>query len=90
MSPLYPLHPLIIIGPFAKGVWTSICGNPLSGNLKYIVVVINYFTNLKEVMPRYNTVETSTWVFFNHVITQFVVPKELVYDHENDFENKIL
>jgi hypothetical protein len=43
-----------------------------------------------EAMPTFNnTADTTTHFFFNHVITQFRVPQQLVSDHGKHFENEI-
>ena len=66
------------------------CNPPSCGNHKYIVVVVDYFTKWIEAMPAYdNTTEITVWFFFNHVITRFFIPKELVSDHGKHFENEI-
>ena len=56
----------------------------------YIFMVVDYFTKWAEAMPTFNnTTNATTCVFFNHVITQFRVPLQLVFDHEKHFENEI-
>jgi len=41
-------------------------------------------------MPTFNcSAMTATRFFFNHVISRFGIPKQLIYDHEKHFENEI-
>ena len=66
------------------------CNPASSGNHKYIIVAVDYFTKWAEAMPTYdNTAKTIARFLFNHVVTQFGIPKELVSDHGKHFENKV-
>ena len=57
---------------------------------QYIIVVVDYFTKWAESIPTFNcTAETAARFFFNHVITRFGVPKQLVSDHGSHFEDSI-
>lgn len=57
---------------------------------KYIIVVVEYFMKWDEAMPTFNIISTTiAQLFFNHVITQFGVPKKLVSDHGWHFEYQI-
>jgi hypothetical protein len=74
---LTPLHPIIYIGPFCNwGIeFMEFLPMSIDGN-KYIIVFIDYFTMLKKGMLTFNNmVATITYFFFNHIITQFDVPK---------------
>jgi hypothetical protein len=63
---------------------------PSSNGHKYIVMAVDYFTKWVEAMPTFNnTADTTTCFFFNHVITRFRVPLQLVSDHGKHFENEI-
>ena len=58
---------------------------------KYIVVVINYFTKWEELIPTFNYIDTSTThFFFNNVISQFGVHKQLVSDNRTHFGNETI
>ena len=65
--------------------------NPTSNNgHKYIVVAVDYFTKWVEAMPTFNnTTDTVARFFFNHVISLFGVPFQLVSDHGKHFEKEI-
>jgi transposase InsO family protein len=65
--------------------------NPTSKNgHKYIVVAVDYFTKWVEAIPTFNnTTDTTTRFFFNHVISLFGLPLQLVSDHWKHFENEI-
>jgi hypothetical protein len=66
------------------------CNPPSSNGHKYIVVTIDYFTKWPEDMPTFNnTVDTIVRFFFNHVISRFGVPLQLVSDHGKHFKNEI-
>jgi hypothetical protein len=54
------------------------------------MVAFDYFTKWVEAMPTFNNiVDTTTCFFFNHVISRFGVPLQLVSDHGKHLENKI-
>ena len=65
--------------------------NPTSdNNHKYIIMVVDYFTKWAEAMPTFDCKsETVARFFFNHVISQFGVPKQLVSDHGAHFQDVI-
>jgi hypothetical protein len=49
-----------------------------------------YFTKWVEAMPTFNNmVDIVTHFFFNHVITHFGVPQQLVLDHGKHFKNEV-
>jgi hypothetical protein len=77
--------------PFYKwGIDFMTCNPPYSNGHKYIFVVVDYFTKWVEAMPTFNnTIDTTMHFFFNHVITHFGVPLQLVSDHGKHFENEI-
>jgi hypothetical protein len=53
-------------------------------------MAIDYFTKCVEAMPNFNnTADITTHFFFNHVITRFRVPLQLVPGHGKHFENAI-
>jgi hypothetical protein len=85
------LHPVITAGPFCKwGIDFMTCNPPSSNGHKYIIVAVDYFTKWVEAMPTFNnTADTATHFFFNHVISRFGVPLQLVSDHGKHFENEI-
>ena len=56
----------------------------------YIIVVIDYFTKWVEAIPTFNyKADTAARFFFNHVITRFGVPQQIVSYHGHHFEDKI-
>jgi transposase InsO family protein len=66
------------------------CNPPSNNGHKYIVVAVDYFTKWAEAMPTFNnTADITTRFFFNHVISLFGVPLQLVSDHGKHFENEI-
>jgi hypothetical protein len=66
------------------------CNPPFNDGYKYIIMDDDYFTKWDEVMPTLkNMTYTKTHLFFNHVITCFKVPQQLVLDHEKRFENEV-
>ena len=85
------LHPVITVGPFYKWDIDFLNFHPSSSNgHKYIVMVVDYFTKWVGAMPTFNNIaDTTTLFFFNHVITHFRVPLQLVSDHGKHFENEI-
>ena len=55
---------------------------PSSNGHHYIIVVVDYFTKLAEAIPTFdNTTKTAAYFLFNHVITRFSVPKEIVIEN---------
>jgi hypothetical protein len=85
------LHPVITTGPFCKcGINFMICNPPSYNGHKYIVFAIDYFTKWAEAMSTFNnTANTTTCFVFNHIISLFGVPLQLVSDHGKHFENEI-
>ena len=57
----------------------------------HIIVVVYYFTKWAEAMPmvKYDG-ETSTYLVFNQIITQFEILKYLVTEHGRHFQNKTM
>ena len=61
------------------------------GGHKYIIVVVDYFMKWVEEMPTYKADgETIAFFFFNQIITWFSIPKEIVTDHGNHFQNNMM
>jgi transposase InsO family protein len=53
-------------------------------------VAVDYFTKWAKAIPTFNnTTDSATHFFFNHVISRFGVPLQLVFDHGKHFENEI-
>ena len=75
-APLAPLHPIIIIGPFAKwGINFITCNAHLAGGHWYIIIIVYYFTKWVKAMPTFAVdAKTTTMFVFNHVISHFGVP----------------
>ena len=87
-----PLHPIVTTGPFTKwGLEFMDCNLASVGGHHHIIVAVYYFTKWAEAMPivKYDG-ETSTHFIFNHIITQFGIPKELVTDHGRFFQKKMM
>jgi hypothetical protein len=90
-APSALLHPVITADPFCKwGIDFMTCNPPSSNGHKYIVFSVDYFTKCAEAMPTFNnTADIAAHFFFNHVISRFGVPLQLVSDHGKHFENEI-
>lgn len=59
-------------------------------NHKYIIMAVNYFTKWVEAMPTFiNMVATATLFFIDHDISQFMVLKQLGFDHSQHFEDEV-
>ena len=55
---------------------------------KYIIMAVDYFTKWVKAMPTFDCKsETTARFFFNHVLSRFGVPKQLVSDHGKHFED---
>jgi len=87
-----PLFLVITINPFTKwGIDFTTCNPPLAKVHKYIIVAIYYFTKWVKDMPTFwNDGETTTLFLFNQVISHFRIPKEIVTNHGNHFQNKMM
>lgn len=67
------------------------CQPVSSADHHYIIVAVDYFTKWADAMPtRLNNGETAALFIFNHIITRFGVPKEIVSDHGSHFQNKMV
>ena len=56
----------------------------------YIIMAIDYFTKWAKAMPTLNCKsETTTRFFFNHVVSRFGVPQQIVLDHSKHFEDAV-
>ena len=54
-------------------------------------MVVDYFTKWVEAMPTIKSNgETAVHVVFNHIITRFGIPRDLVTDHGRHFQNKMM
>ena len=82
-----PLHPIIIVGPFAKWGIDFITYNPHSARgHAYIILTVDYFTKSAEVMPTFSADGKTTAIFvFNHIIARFGVPQAIITDHGSNF-----
>jgi hypothetical protein len=90
LAPTALLHPVIIDGPFYKwGIDFMMCNHLSNNGKKYIIIAIDYFTKWAKAIPTFNnTNDTTVHIFFNHVISHFGVPLQLVSDHGKHFENE--
>jgi hypothetical protein len=77
--------------PFCKWNIDFMTCHPASSNgHKYIVVELYYFTKWVKAIASFKTTADTTMHFvFNHVITRFRIPLQLVFDHGKQFENEI-
>ena len=75
-----PLHPVVTVGPFSKWAIDYLTIKPPSSNRHhYIIVEVDYFTKCVEAMPTFdNMKKTTAYFLFNHVITRFGVPKNII------------
>lgn len=59
-------------------------------NHKYIITAVDYFTKQVEAMETFNnTTLTFSSFIFNHIISRFGIPNQLVSDHSKHFKNEI-
>ena len=87
-----PLHPIIVVGHFAKwGIDFMHCNPTSASGNGYIIVVMDYFTKWVEAMPTYAKHGKTTIIFlFNHIIARFGVPQAIVTYHGSHFQNKMM
>jgi hypothetical protein len=58
------------------------------GGNGYIIVAVDYFTKWVEALPTFdNTGKTATLFIFNHIISLFGAPQDIVIDHSSHFRN---
>eukprot|EP00253_Pinus_taeda_P025643 PITA_25643 len=88
-APHFPLHPIIVIGPFAKWDIDFITCNPHSvGGHAYIILAVDYFTKWAEAMPTFSAdIKTAAIFVFNHIIARFGVPQAIITDRGSHFQN---
>ena len=88
-APPAPLHPIIVVSPFAKWGIDFITCNPHSAvGHGYIILAIDYFTKWAEAMSTFAVDgKTTTTFVFNHVIARFRVPQAIITDHGSHFQN---
>ena len=91
-APLAPLHPIIVVGPFAKWGINFITCNPHSaGGHAYIILAVDYFTKWAEAMPTFEADGKIAVIFvFNHIIARFGVPQAIITDHGCHFRNVMM
>ena len=65
------------------------CNPASAGGHHHIIVVVDYFMKWVEAMPMIKSNnETPVHFVFNHIITRFGIPRELVTDHGRHFQKK--
>eukprot|EP00253_Pinus_taeda_P017078 PITA_17078 len=86
------LQPVVVVGPFAKwGIDFMTCNPTSAGGHGYIIVAVDYFTKWVEAMPTLNnSSETVALFFFNHIVSRFGVPQDIVTDHGLHFRNHMM
>eukprot|EP00253_Pinus_taeda_P014401 PITA_14401 len=91
-APTAQLHPIIIIGPFAKWGIDYMTHNPRSVEGQgYIIIVVDYRTKWTEAMPTYSVDgKTAAQFLSNHVIYRFNVPQAIVTDHGPHFRDHMM
>eukprot|EP00253_Pinus_taeda_P021549 PITA_21549 len=88
-APPAPLHPIIIVGPFAKwGIDFITCNPHLAGGHAYIILAVDYFTKWAEAMPTFSADgKTAAILVFNYIIARFGVPQAIITNHGSHFWN---
>ena len=67
------------------------CNRTSVGRHGYIIVIMDYFMKWVEAIPTFsNDGKKVLLVIFNRVIAHFDVPKKIVTNHGNDFQNKMM
>ena len=57
----------------------------------YIIVSMDYFTKWDEAMPTYvEDGKIAALFLFNHIITRFRDPQDIVTDHGSHFQNQMI
>ena len=86
------LHPVVVVGPFAKwGIDFMHCRLTSVEGHGYIIVVVDYFTTWAEAMPTYaEDGKIATLFLFNHIIARFRISRAIVTDHGSHFPNKMM
>ena len=66
--------------------------NPPSSNGHcYIIISVDYFTKWFEAIPTFdNMTKIAAYFLFNHVITRFGVPKEIITNNGIHFRNSLM
>jgi hypothetical protein len=84
-----PMFPVITVGPFTKwGIDYTTCNPPSARGHRYIIVAVDYLTKWVESMPTFkDDGDTAALFLFNQIIARFGVPREIVIDHGNHFQN---
>jgi hypothetical protein len=87
-----PLHPVVAINPFSKwGINFMQCKPTSSWGHDHIIVVVDYFTKWAEAMPTFLHDGCIAALFiFNHIITLFGAPQDIVTDHSSHFQNQTM
>ena len=88
-APPAPLHPIIVVDPFAKWGIEFITCNPHSARgYAYIILAVDYFTKWAEAVPTFSADgKTAATFVFNHIIARFGVPQAIITDHGSHFRN---
>jgi len=86
------LFPIVTIGPFTKwGIFFTMFHPPSTRGHHYIIEAIDYFTMWEEAMPSFeNDGETTSLSLFNQVITRFGSLRDVVTNHGNHFQNRMM
>ena len=57
----------------------------------YIIVAVEYFTKWVEAMPTFkDDGDTTTLFLFDQIIARFDIPREIVTNYGNHFQNKMM
>jgi hypothetical protein len=87
-----PMFLVIVIGPFTKwGIDFTTCHLFLAKRNHYIIIAIDYFNKWVEAMLTFNNdKETNALFAFNQIVANFGILKEIVTDHGNHFQKKMM
>jgi transposase InsO family protein len=83
---------VIVVGPFTKwGIDFTTCHPDSIRGHHYIIIAKYYFKKWFEYLLMFiNDGETVALFIFNQIVARFCIPKDIVTDHGNHFQNKIM
>ena len=73
------------------GIYYVTCNPASVGGHKYVIVAVDYFTKWVEAMLTFKVDgETAAFFVFNQIIARLGIPKVIVTDHRNHFQNSMM